>query len=80
MYKTLQDTDLGPYLEFSPDACYYLAYEEEDEIAADLPVQTFNIRDVFYDMEYFIGQCEIPAVCHGNKVLFVEADRPFFKM
>ena len=36
MYKTLQDTDLGPYLEFSPDACYYLAYEEEDEIAADL--------------------------------------------
>ena len=31
-----QDTDLGPYLEFSEGACYYLAYENEDDIAADL--------------------------------------------
>ena len=36
MYKILQDTDLGPYLEFSEGACYYLAYENEDDIAADL--------------------------------------------
>ena len=36
MYKLLQETDLGPYLEFSPDACYNLAYEAEDAIAADL--------------------------------------------
>lgn len=36
MYRVLQDTDLGPYLEFSPDAFYYLAYEEEAEIAEDL--------------------------------------------
>ena len=36
MYGILQDTDLGPYLTFSPGACYYLAYEEESDIAADL--------------------------------------------
>ena len=36
MYETLVETDLGPYLEFSPGAFYYLAYEQEDQIAADL--------------------------------------------
>ena len=36
MYETLVETNLGPYLEFSPGACYYLAYEEEEQIAADL--------------------------------------------
>ena len=36
MYEMLLETDLGPYLEFSPGACYYLAYEEEKEVAADL--------------------------------------------
>ena len=36
MYRILQETNLGPFIEFSPGACYYLAYEEEDEIAADL--------------------------------------------
>ena len=36
MYAILEETDLGPYLEFSPGACYYLAYEEEDDVAADL--------------------------------------------
>ncbi len=36
MYRILQNTDLGPWITFSPGACYYLAYEEEGEIAADL--------------------------------------------
>ena len=36
MYEILEKTDLGPYIEFSPGACYYLAYEDENEIAEDL--------------------------------------------
>ena len=36
MYAILEKTDLGPYIEFSPGACYYLAYEDETEIAEDL--------------------------------------------
>ena len=36
MYEALEKTDLGPYIEFAPDACYYLAYEKEEDIAEDL--------------------------------------------
>ncbi|MBP3868709.1 MAG: hypothetical protein J6D38_06300, partial [Solobacterium sp.] len=36
MYQKLENTDLGPYIEFAPGACYYLAYEEEEAIAEDI--------------------------------------------
>ncbi|MCR4946577.1 MAG: hypothetical protein K5929_06510 [Lachnospiraceae bacterium] len=36
MYEILEKTDLGPYIEFAPGACYYLAYEDEKEIASNL--------------------------------------------
>ncbi len=36
MYRMLEEADLGPYIEFDPGACYYLAYEDEDKIASDL--------------------------------------------
>lgn len=36
MYQKLENTDLGPYIEFAPGACYYLAYEDEEVVAEDL--------------------------------------------
>ena len=43
-----------------------------DLLAKELDSMSYkDVKDILDDMEYFIGQCEIPAVCHGNKVLFV---------
>lgn len=36
MYDMLAITDLGDYIEFPEDAFYYLAYDDNDEVAADL--------------------------------------------
>ncbi|WP_026508862.1 hypothetical protein [Butyrivibrio sp. MC2013] len=42
LYHSLEEADLGPYLEFAPGACYYLAYEDEESIASDLKKRAAN--------------------------------------
>jgi len=50
------------------------------DVALKLPSQSFDIRDVLYDMKYLIRQGKAPAVRHGNKMLLMKADRSFLKM
>ena len=53
---------------------------QTDNVSAQLPAQTFNVGDVFDDMEQFVGQLKLLTICHCDIMALMQCPKFAFHM
>ncbi len=51
---------------------------QTEDVALKLPSETFDICDVFDDMEKFVGKFKLHTVCHSDKMSLMESEELSF--